>query len=292
MMLCYLSRQGDTASFSLADPGVQRYDLGSINSVWNDRRMTPGPGRPTLYRLADGRWLFHETEDETIREVRASEAARHFAATTEFGTPPFLAEDIEREAKPSVGETQRADFKPSTAEQLRLWLAGRAKIWDSPAAPIALSFGFGEPNPAWRDLVAAYRHLDRLGIPGAPPPPYQRLSERDSLAMLWRIANELNGGEPRPPWAKGAEAPTGKATAERTPTPRRSKHREESVKALIQACRESGVWGMTPGEIARRSEEIPLKSLYRILKSPSVKPEWDRYKRESAGKPPARPDEL
>lgn len=110
--------------------------------------------------------------------------------------PP--AADLEREAAPP-----REKFEPSTPAQLRLWLVQRAKLWASPATPIVLSAGWGVPNPVWHDLVAAYRHMDRLGIPGAPPPPYQAVSEADSLTMLRRIANELNGGEPepRPLWA-------------------------------------------------------------------------------------------
>ena len=82
-----------------------------------------------------------------------------------------------------------------TPAQLWRWIVSRTKLWESPAKEIVMSAGFGSPHPTWNDLKFTYQLLDRLGLPGAPPPPYQMLSEADSLTMLWRIANRLESRE-------------------------------------------------------------------------------------------------
>lgn len=74
-------------------------------------------------------------------------------------------------------------------------------------------------------------------------------------------------------------------------TPRRTRERQEAVKLLIEAFRESGQWGITPRQLTEASG-TPASSLYRFLKTPSVKKVWDRYRQDSLGKKPARMNEL
>jgi hypothetical protein len=65
----------------------------------------------------------------------------------------------------------------------------------------------------------------------------------------------------------------------------------QGVKWMIEALMKSKLWGVAPAELIRRSE-IPASSFYRHLKHPEVAGTWEKYNRESAGKTPAKPEEL
>jgi hypothetical protein len=67
--------------------------------------------------------------------------------------------------------------------------------------------------------------------------------------------------------------------------------RRQSVKGIIEVLRENRLWGVTVDEISRRAD-IPVTTLYRYLKHPTVRKTWQDYCRESAGKVPADLDDL
>jgi hypothetical protein len=75
------------------------------------------------------------------------------------------------------------------------------------------------------------------------------------------------------------------------PEPNTVYDRRASVKMMIEALGESGLWGVLPREIARRTG-IAQSTLYRYLEHPTVKPAWERYKRDSTGQSPANLDKL
>jgi hypothetical protein len=115
--------------------------------------------------------------------------------------------------------------------------------------------------------------------PGAPPP----LAERDQGPALPPERDQ--GPAPPPASAKREGTPEGK------PKRNSAQERRESIKMSIDSLLDAGLWGITVREIARRAH-LPEKTVYRHLRHKTVKPTWDRYRRESQGKPPANLDDL
>jgi hypothetical protein len=64
-----------------------------------------------------------------------------------------------------------------------------------------------------------------------------------------------------------------------------------NLKMLIDALAKFELWGVTRKAIARRTR-IPYQTLCRYLNHPDVVKTWKKYERESAGKTPAKLEEL
>jgi hypothetical protein len=99
--------------------------------------------------------------------------------------------------------------------------------------------------------------------------------------MLRALCYRFPDPENRPPAQTPAKKPK-RTTAE---------DRRKGVVGWIEALIEVECWGVTPAEMSKRSG-IRLSTLYRYLTHKSVRKTWERYRRESAGKPACNLSDL
>jgi len=138
-----------------------------------------------------------EAWDEACRRARAIRQADPKA------DPPSGADhrDYEKrreeiEARHFPGVDPRTGAGLTTPSRLWRWIANRLYIWDDLGLG-RFTGSVGSPHPCWDDLVKAYGDFHRLGLPGAPGPPYVRnLSERDAVIAMHTLANTIRQMEP------------------------------------------------------------------------------------------------
>ena len=72
---------------------------------------------------------------------------------------------------------------------------------------------------------------------------------------------------------------------------KKASDRREGLVVLIETYGNTGIFGEDVKALAERTK-IPLSTLYKDLSHESVKPVWDRYTRDSMGKPPPHIGDL
>jgi hypothetical protein len=156
-----------------------------------------------------------------------------------------------------------------------------------------------------------------------PPPdqesPYKEITAREAANWCTRhrhelpraLVDDLEGkagpitpAEPPQPTAKTPPIPQPEPDGEFAPKPRDERQRNAEklkpvsaedrrleVVATIEALLDSKCWGVTREEIAKKMR-IPYSTFCRYLEHKTVASMWERYERDSMGKPPCHLDDL